>query len=189
LRTSISFYEADDVKERHASATADGTHVIKVHASNPLPLSAQGVALEAGQTGCRNSSAESAASALNKPHHAPQPADHDTRGYVWVSDKGETLGPVSEQKFETKPPAVDPLSGLTTEKQIFMASLSPVDRSTNIWRRVNPGCMETSCKLPKSTYNSHFVGESLAEPLDKSRYRMKTDFTAYADEFIRSRPH
>jgi hypothetical protein len=55
-----------------------------------------------------------------------------------VDDTGKTLGPVSEEQF--KPP-LKPASPLDTlnEKQKGLATLTPLDRSMHMWRRVQ--CM------------------------------------------------
>lgn len=34
--------------------------------------------------------------------------------------------------------------------------MSDLERSMHMWRKINPGCMEPTTRLPKSTYNSHF---------------------------------
>jgi len=59
----------------------------------------------------------------------------DKRGMVWVDSKGEVLGPVTTETF--KPPE-KPASSLDmcNEKQLAVASMTPLERSMHMWRKV-----------------------------------------------------
>ncbi|KAJ9515933.1 hypothetical protein QJQ45_016879 [Haematococcus lacustris] len=110
----------------------------------------------------------------------------DTRGYVWISPEGEVLGAASQETFFDLPPPPTPKQGLATEKQRFFANLDDKQRSMHIWRRLNPGCMESNAMLPVTTYTQAFTYKpEQLQPLDKQSYRIKTEFTEYSDVKVR----
>ncbi|KAJ9515770.1 hypothetical protein QJQ45_008668 [Haematococcus lacustris] len=103
-----------------------------------------------------------------------------------ISPEGEVLGAASQETFFDLPPPPTPKQGLATEKQRFFANLDDKQRSMHIWRRLNPGCMESNAMLPVSTHTSHFTYKpEQLQPLDKQSYRIKTEFTEYSDVKVR----
>lgn len=61
-------------------------------------------------------------------------------------------------------------------------------RSQNLWRRVNPGCMEGYCDTPASTHSNNF--QHLPEQIDPKtwdHHLQKTDFSHYVEEDAKQR--
>ncbi len=59
--------------------------------------------------------------------------------------------------------------------QKFVAALDTTQRSMHLWRKVNPGCMEVTTKLPVTTHKDHFqYNREKMEPLNKERFRLKS---------------
>ena len=61
-------------------------------------------------------------------------------------------------------------------------------RSQNLWRRVNPGCMEGYCGTPASTHSNNFqhVPDQI-DPKTWDHHLQKTDFSHYVEEDAKQR--
>ena len=71
-----------------------------------------------------------------------------------------------------------------TERQAEVMGMDPVGRSMHLWRRLNPGCVEETTRLPRSTFTDHFGSKSGvldAEVPDKTHHLKKTDFSEYTE--------
>ncbi|GAX80129.1 hypothetical protein CEUSTIGMA_g7567.t1 [Chlamydomonas eustigma] len=109
----------------------------------------------------------------------------DGRGLVWVDDSGKTLGPVTEEQFKPPLKAASPLDTLN-EKQKGVATLTPLDRSMHMWRRINPGCMPSTYKMPHSSMKDQFDNrEGLTAPVNKEMHRQKTEFSDYLEKKVK----
>ena len=61
----------------------------------------------------------------------------DRRGMIWVDTKGEVLGPVTTETFKPPEKSTSPLD-MCNEKQLAVASMTPLERSMHMWRKVRP---------------------------------------------------
>lgn len=59
----------------------------------------------------------------------------DGRGLLWVDAKGEVLGPVSTESFKPPEKSTSPLD-MCNEKQLAVATMTPLERSMHMWRKV-----------------------------------------------------
>ena len=68
------------------------------------------------------------------------------------------LGPVSPAATQERsgPRTLTGLEGLN-EKQTAAATMTPIDRSMHMWRKVQPGVMRSTTIWPESTMKDHFV--------------------------------
>ncbi|KXZ41114.1 hypothetical protein GPECTOR_777g956 [Gonium pectorale] len=86
-----------------------------------------------------------------------------------------------------------------TERQAACAALTPTERSMTLWRRLNPGCVEQTTRMPKSTFRDHFRSGTAPPPgggpveavdvLDKTNHFRKTDFSEYTEVKLRLMQH
>ena len=61
-------------------------------------------------------------------------------------------------------------------------------RSQNLWRRVNPGCMEGYCGTPASTHSNNFQHvPGQIDPKTWDHHLQKTDFSHYVEEDAKQR--
>ncbi|KAG2482511.1 hypothetical protein HYH03_018556 [Edaphochlamys debaryana] len=129
--------------------------------------------------------------------HVPdsrKPGGADGKGYMWVDPKGRPLGPVGSgaegEGASTSGGGTGVLTGKRpqmTERQAEWAGMEPVERSMHMWRRVNPGCVRETTKLPVSTFKDHFGPKSRTgvEVPDKEFHLKKTDFSEYTEVKVR----
>ncbi|KAG2422244.1 hypothetical protein HXX76_016196 [Chlamydomonas incerta] len=129
-----------------------------------------------------------------------KPGSRDAQGFVWVDDKGQYMGHVAPPPQSSTSQSGAPLgastSGATgggatrggrpkaTERQLEVMGMDPVGRSMHLWRRLNPGCVEETTRLPRSTFTDHFGSKSGvldAEVPDKTYHLKKTDFSEYTE--------
>ncbi|KAG2440607.1 hypothetical protein HYH02_010186 [Chlamydomonas schloesseri] len=134
-------------------------------------------------------------------------SSRDAAGFVWVDEKGQYMGHVVPQQrtasrsggvgTSTSGSAFGAATGATaatattrggrpkvTERQAEVMGMDPVGRSMHLWRRVNPGCVEETTRLPRSTFTDHFGSRSGvldAEVPDKTFHLKKTDFSEYTE--------
>ncbi|KAG1659214.1 hypothetical protein FOA52_008983 [Chlamydomonas sp. UWO 241] len=108
------------------------------------------------------------------------------RGMVWVDNKTKTdLGAVTDEPF-TKPLREAGQFDTLNEKQIAVAALTPNQRSMHLWRKLNPGCMESTIKVPIATAQDTFkMRDGIVHNPDKEQFRKKTEFTAYVEAQMR----
>lgn len=60
------------------------------------------------------------------------------------------------------------------EKQMYVATMQPKERSMHLWRKVNPGCMQSTLEAPIATMKDQFKDrEGLVRPTDKTHNRRK----------------
>ncbi len=139
-----------------------------------------------------------------------RPTQMDTEGYVWVDPRGGFIAPVTAGRGEGEEPGASGSgrradAAATTgrgsgrqgpqlnERQAEYAGMDSTQRSMYMWRRLNPGCMESTTRVPVSTFKDHFGeasrgGEAAAEP-DKTHHLKKTDFSHYTEVKLRLMQH
>ncbi|GLC68814.1 hypothetical protein PLESTF_000741400 [Pleodorina starrii] len=130
----------------------------------------------------------------------------DTRAYVWVDPRGRNLGPVGA--------AAAAPGGATgtgtgtgtgelaaswsgrrprlTERQAAAMSLNTTERSMNLWKKINPGCVEETNRTPLSTFKAHFGPKAEcpeADKVDKTYHYQKTDFSEYTEVKLKLMNH
>ncbi|GLI66720.1 hypothetical protein VaNZ11_010658 [Volvox africanus] len=123
----------------------------------------------------------------------------DTRGYVWVDSNGCTLGQVgTNEAGGGVSAATDELAALSgrrprlTEKQAAAMSMNTTERSMNLWKKLNPGCVEETNRTPKSTFKDHFGPKADlpdADKVDKTYHYQKTDFSEYTEVKLKLMNH
>ena len=77
-------------------------------------------------------------------------------GAVQVDQNGDTLGPASTESYQAPDKTVTGLEGLN-DRQVAAKTMSGMERSMQMWRKVQPGVMRSAIKLPDSTMKEHFV--------------------------------
>lgn len=106
-----------------------------------------------------------------KAHEHDAPAMHltsagnegpkaDGRGMMWVDTKGETLGPVTKESFKPPMKSTSPLD-LCNEKQAAVATMTPLERSMHMWRKVR------MLFLAKTFEFNFHVLQSIMQDMDK----------------------
>eukprot|EP00955_Chlamydomonas_euryale_P058040 356960-Chlamydomonas_euryale.AAC.2 len=98
-------------------------------------------------------------------------------------------GMVTEQPFAEPLREASPLATLN-ERQFAAASLPPNARTMGLWRKLNPGCMQSTIKATVPTNaDTYRMRDGLIDPaLDKARHRQKTDFSHYIEAAKRHVP-
>lgn len=133
-----------------------------------------------------------------KAHHydAPVPIPAETVGKQQL--QSETCGLVfvdantrkiidSTGSFKTPTVEVSATATLN-EKQLKIATMTPPERSKNLWRRVAPGVMDSTIASPVATTAEAFSPTGrpqISEPhVNKTVHRKKTDFSEYLNKKI-----
>eukprot|EP00798_Chlamydomonas_sp_ICE-L_P021018 gene21018-27883_t len=124
--------------------------------------------------------------ALNQSATNSKAATPDTKGLVWVDEKGNTLGPCSTARSDKETVKLPGnLDGLN-ERQIAATTMKPVERSMDLWRKLQPGVMESTTKLPKPTMKDHFQYDSKsAFDVDHRHHFKKSDFSEYIENKLK----
>lgn len=118
---------------------------------------------------------------------ASQAAPNITQTFAIVDGKGAVLQP-PVQPVLPEATAAKILTTIKGTESVFFG-MTEKQRSMEIWKKINPGCMESTLNLPTSTMHDHYIYEP--EKLDTSLFDTtfhfkKTDFTEFCNKQVRT---
>lgn len=107
--------------------------------------------------------------------------------YAVVDEKGNLIRNALDPKSTTA------LSTGLAMTQRAETELTQNQRSMHLWRRLNPGCVESTTRTPQSTmheaYNYDKAANDVIDPLDKTAHLKKTEFSEYTEVKLRVMHH
>lgn len=84
-------------------------------------------------------------------------------------------------------------AGTSPSRRSAITKMTSTERSMHLWRRLSPGCVESTTKTPESTMHDHFQYDknlnSVIDPLNETYHLKKTEFSEYTEVKLRVMHH